>query len=90
MVGSIAASLAADFSVDQVLLAGSLAWPDSLVYPSADIDLLVDGLSPDAYHRAGAVAERLTAGEFAVDLIPWEELDDRLRQRFLRRGVRLL
>ncbi|MDA8065638.1 MAG: nucleotidyltransferase domain-containing protein [Thermaerobacter sp.] len=90
VAGSIAASLAADFSVDQVLLVGSLARPDSPVYPSTDIDLLVHGLSPDAYYRAGAVAERLTEGEFAVDLIPWEELDDRLLQRFLRQGVRLL
>lgn len=79
----IASHLAATYAVRRVVLFGSLARDEFRV--ESDIDLLVEGLPPDALFRAGADAEEI-AGEIAVDLVPAEAAGVRLLQRIKLEG----
>jgi len=64
-----AKKLVEEFGVSRVWLFGSLA--EGYFRFDSDIDLVVEGLAPARYFRASAQISRM-AGEFEVDLIPWE------------------
>lgn len=64
-----AKKLVEDFGAVRVFLIGSLA--EGCFRATSDIDLVVEGLAPALYFRASAKISRI-AGEFEVDLIPWE------------------
>jgi predicted nucleotidyltransferase len=66
---SCARRLVEEFGADRVLLIGSLA--EGYFRATSDIDLVVQGLSPRLFFRASAQIAR-AAGDFEVDLIPWE------------------
>lgn len=53
----------------------------------SDIDLVVRGIPKDMFFKALADAEGAAA--FPVDLIPWEDANDLIRETVLERGVRL-
>ncbi|MDZ7360613.1 MAG: nucleotidyltransferase domain-containing protein [candidate division KSB1 bacterium] len=64
-----AEKLIEEFGAERVSLFGSLA--EGRFRASSDIDLVVEGLAPAVYFKASARISRL-AGEFEVDLIPFE------------------
>jgi uncharacterized protein len=76
--------LSTRYGVRRVTLVGSFARGDS--GPESDIDLVVEGLPPDALFKAGAELERI-AGDWDVDLIPYEDATDRLRTAMAEEGV---
>ena len=76
--------LSTRYRVRRVTLVGSFARGDS--GPESDIDLVVVGLPPNALFQAGAELERI-AGDWDVDLIPYEDATERLRRDMAAEGV---
>ena len=74
------------YAVRRITLVGSFARGDS--GPESDIDLVVEGLPPTAFFKAGAELERL-AGDWDIDLIPLEDATERLRNAMDEEGVTL-
>jgi hypothetical protein len=64
-----AEKLVEEFGAERVFLFGSLA--EGRFRATSDIDLVAEGLAPAVYFKASAQLSRL-AGEFEVDLIPFE------------------
>jgi len=64
-----AEKLVEEFGAERVFLLGSLA--EGRFRATSDIDLAVERLAPAVYFKASARISRL-AGEFEVDLIPFE------------------
>jgi predicted nucleotidyltransferase len=72
--------------IRQIWLHGSLLTPG--FHEDSDLDLLVEGLPPEALIEAMAVAER--CGPLTPDLKRSEDLDTDLRRRLLRKARPLL
>lgn len=79
--------LKSDFQVKRVVLFGSLAHEGWFV-PDSDVDLVVEGLAPDAYWEAWRIVEEVI-GDRLVDLIEIQSAGASLRQAIERYGVEL-
>jgi predicted nucleotidyltransferase len=86
-VRDTADALKARFDVRRVILFGSLAHAAWFVVDS-DVDLAVEGLSPQDYWRAWKLAEDLIADR-PVDLIDMKTATVSLREAIERYGVEL-
>lgn len=86
-VREVADALKARFDVRRVILFGSLAHTAWFV-PDSDVDLAVEGLSPQDYWRAWKLAEDLVADR-PVDLIDMKTATVSLREAIERYGVEL-
>ncbi|MDI7269830.1 MAG: nucleotidyltransferase domain-containing protein [Myxococcota bacterium] len=85
LVPKLAEHLVARFGARRVILWGSLA--AGRFGADSDIDLVVEGLPPGrALFRALAESADL-AGEFRVDLVPWEDASAALRAAAEREGI---
>ncbi len=71
-----------DYRATGVALIGSLARGDH--HAASDIDLVVAGVAPSAFFKAGAALER--AADMPVDLVPWESATDDMRDVVAREG----
>jgi uncharacterized protein len=76
------------YGVYKVYLFGSLVKPETFHHES-DIDLVVEGLSPNLYFKALAELWRLLPTGMELDLIPLEDADSELRKRVVKEGVTL-
>ncbi len=72
----LVACLIEGFGARAVVLVGSLSRGDFRA--DSDIDLVVAGLDPAIFWRAGASLERLSGRD--VDLIPWEDSTAEMRK----------
>ncbi len=80
--------LTRDFGATEVWLIGSTTSPHSFRRGS-DIDLVVRGLPPEDFYRAGAIIEE-EASPFAVDIMDMDVVSPYVRERIIpREGVRL-
>jgi predicted nucleotidyltransferase len=75
------------FGAIRVMLFGSLAH-GAWFTPRSDIDLLVEGVSPQAFFRAEAAVEALASG-FKVDLVDPKECSPELLSRIGEEGLEL-
>ena len=82
----IARVLVEDFGASRVCMVGSVISPEEFTEWS-DIDLVVFDLSPDRYFKALASAWRLLPKGMELDLIPYEDADEFLKDRVLKEGV---
>jgi uncharacterized protein len=86
VAGEIAHLLRQHYGARRVILIGSLARGE--FRPDSDIDLVVDGIEPRLFLRAGADAERSAHG-FDVDLVPFESAAPAMREQLAREGIPL-
>jgi predicted nucleotidyltransferase len=77
------AFLVTDRGAMRVWLFGSLAWGE--MEDHSDVDVLVEGLSSDAWDEASAILEECIG--VPVDLVRAEEADPGLAERVRRGGV---
>lgn len=75
------------FGAGRVILFGSLARGDRF-HLRSDIDLAVEGVSPQDFWRAWAAVDRL-GPEFELELIEVETASPALRQQLEREGIEL-
>jgi len=76
-----------EFGATRVVAFGSLAhgaWFNS----RSDINLMAEGIAPDAFWRAWCALDRL-GGQFEIDLVACEAVSGRLREEIEREGVEL-
>lgn len=83
----LAQLLRAQYGATRVILFGSTLDAGRFT-PSSDIDLAVEGLSPDCFWKAVACVQRFSA--FPVDLIDLGSVRPPLRQRIDESGRVLL
>lgn len=86
-VRQVADELRSRFKAKRIFLFGSLAQTDWF-RPDSDVDLAVEGLSPDMYWQAWRVAEEIIKTR-SVDLIEIETAKESLRQAIIRYGIEL-
>lgn len=86
-VKAAAAALKERFKVRRVVLFGSLAHA-AWYMADSDIDLAVEGLTPEDYWQAWELVEEIIQ-ERPVDLIDIEIASDSLRQAIERHGIEL-
>ncbi len=84
---AISEMLRARYGVKKVILFGSIVEGDYL-HKGTDIDLLVEGLNPEDFLKAGAEAMKL-ASPFDVDMIPMEKADRLIKERAEKEGISL-
>lgn len=77
------------FGVREVKLVGSMSDPGVKIGRNSDIDLLVEGLPEEEYIHALTAVESLASGEFAVDLIRLEEVNEKAKKQFFAKGLTL-
>ena len=82
-----AAVLKTEFSVERVVVFGSLVDPE-LFHNRSDIDLAVWGIKERDYSRAVGVLQSIDP-EFSIDLIVFEDAVAGLQRTILRNGVEL-
>jgi len=82
---NIAQLLVDRYDADQVYLTGSLAEKET-AHEKTDIDLVVRGLDTNRYFSALAESFRLLEGEFHLDLIPYEDANEAMKQSLQERG----
>jgi predicted nucleotidyltransferase len=82
-----AAALRARFAYDELLMFGSLA--SGKFDRHSDIDLAVKGLASEHFFKACAFLIHELPGSHALDLKPYEDLDESLRRRIDREGIRI-
>jgi predicted nucleotidyltransferase len=75
-------TLVKDFGATQIILFGSLAW--GRFAANSNIDLAVEGISPEHFFTALAAVSRLT--DRWVELKPLEALEPHFHQRVLATG----
>ena len=76
-----------DFGATRVVAFGSLAhgaWFNS----RSDIDLMAEGIAPEAFWRAWCALDRL-GEQLEIDLVAGEAVSGRLREEIEREGVEL-
>jgi len=76
-----------EFGATRVVVFGSLAhgaWFNS----RSDIDLMAEGIPPNAFWRAWCALDRL-GSQFEIDLVVGESVTGRLRDEIEREGVEL-
>lgn len=79
--------LKAQFGVRRVILFGSLAQPNSFI-SNSDVDLAVEGLSPDDFWDAWRLVESIIQ-ERPVDLVEIETATVSLRNVIFKQGMEL-
>lgn len=73
---------------ESVCLIGSLTEKEG-IHNRSDIDLVVRGLAPERYYRALADCYKHLEGRFELDVIPYEEANDRIRKHVRQEGILL-
>ncbi len=86
-VHQVAAELRSAFRVKRIILFGSLVNADWFTLDS-DVDLAVEGLTPDNYWQAWRLAEDIIKTR-QVDFVEIETAKESLRQAILRYGIEL-
>lgn len=79
--------LKVQFGVRKTELVGSMSKPEVAIGPQSDIDLLTYGLPTTDYFAALGAVEKLADGEFSVDLIRVEDVEERARKHFFQKGL---
>jgi len=72
------------YKVKRVFLIGSLAY--GIVHERSDIDLVVEGLAPEAYIKALVDLSDIVQWEVEVNLIPFEDAFESLKEKTLKKG----
>ncbi len=83
----VAAMLKEKYGAKKVILFGSIVKSDYL-HEKSDIDLLVYGIKPEDFLRAGADAWKIS-GRFDVDIVPAEIAYKNILKRALEEGIEL-
>ena len=86
-VNKAAGALKGEFGARRVFLFGSLAHSGWFADDS-DVDLVVEGLSPDLYWKAWRKVEEMIE-ERPVDLIPYEDASESMKRAIRRIGIEL-
>jgi predicted nucleotidyltransferase len=84
MSKKIAQMLKEKYKVKRIFLIGSLV--KGYVHEKSDIDLVVEGLSPKAYIKALVDASDIVQWKVEVNLIPFEDAFETLKEKTLREG----
>jgi predicted nucleotidyltransferase len=84
MSKKIAQMLKEKYKVKRIFLIGSLV--KGYVHERSDIDLVVEGLSPKAYIKALVDASDIVQWKVEVNLIPFEDAFETLKEKTLREG----
>ena len=72
------------YKVKRVFLIGSLAY--GIVHERSDIDLVVESLAPEAYIKALVDLSDIVQWEVEVNLIPFEDAFESLKEKTLKKG----
>jgi len=72
------------YKVKRVFLIGSLAY--GIVHERSDIDLVVEGLAPEIYIKALVDLSDIVQWKEEINLIPFEDAFESLREKTLREG----
>lgn len=80
-----ARALVEEFGAREVWLFGSLAWGSP--HAGSDVDIAAGGIPAERYF--GALARACEVVGAQVDLVPLEDAAPSLRERIVRRGIRL-
>lgn len=80
----IAQMLKEKYKVKRIFLIGSLV--KGYVHDRSDIDIVVEGLRPELYLKALVDASNITGWKIEVNLIPFEDAFDSLKQKTLKEG----
>ncbi len=72
------------YKVKKVILIGSLV--EGIIHEKSDIDLVVEGLSPDLYVKALTELYDLLPVGVEINLIPFEDAFETLKQKALQKG----
>jgi predicted nucleotidyltransferase len=83
----IAKILKQKYKVKRVFLIGSLV--KGYVHEKSDIDLVVESLAPEMYIKALTEAYELLPQGVELNLIPFEDAFDSLKEKTLREGERI-
>ena len=73
------------YKVKKVFLIGSLA--EGYVHERSDIDLVVEGLSPDLYIKSLTELWDILPSGLELNLIPFEDAFESLKEKTLKEGV---
>jgi len=73
------------YRVKKVFLIGSLAY--GIVHEDSDIDLVVEGLSPELYIDALVDLNDILERKIELNLIPFEDAYETLKEKTLKEGV---
>ena len=73
------------YKVKRVFLIGSLAY--GTVYEKSDIDLVVEGLTPELYIDALVDLNDVLERKIEINLIPFEDAFESLKEKTLKEGV---
>ena len=84
MSKKIAQMLKEKYKVKRIFLIGSLV--KGYVHEKSDIDLVVEGLSPNAYIKALVDASDIVQWKVEINLIPFEDAFETLKEKTLREG----
>lgn len=76
------------YKVKRIFLIGSLAY--GIVHERSDIDLVVEGLEPDLYIKALVELSDIVKWKVEINLIPFEDAFQSLREKTLREGRLIL
>jgi len=80
----IAKMLKEKYKVKRIFLIGSLV--KGYVHERSDIDIVVEGLPPEAYIKALVDASDVVQWKVEVNLIPFEDAFESLREKTLKEG----
>jgi len=80
----IAQMLKKRYKVKRVFLIGSLV--KGYIHERSDVDLVVEGLPPEFYIRALVDASDIVQWQVEVNLIPFENAFESLREKTLKEG----
>ena len=72
------------YKVKRIFLIGSLVKGN--IHQQSDIDLVVEGLSPELYIKALVDASDMVNWSVEVNLIPFEDAFESLKEKTLREG----
>jgi len=81
----VAEVLKDDYHVKRVFLIGSVA--KGRIHDGSDIDIVVEGLAPELYIRALAQIYDILPPGVELNLIPFEDAFESLREKTLREGI---
>jgi len=73
------------YKVKKVFLIGSLA--EGYVHERSDIDLVVEGLSPDLYIKSLTELWDILPSGLELNLIPFEDAFESLKEKTLKEGA---
>lgn len=85
-VSKIAECLYGKYSASRVILFGSLV--SGQFREHSDIDILVEGIEEYNYFEVASEIMDI-AFPFKIDLLPWSDIESKMRERIEREGVEL-